>query len=83
MLFLRRYLITNWINEYFNDQLRREKMNVPYIEFSNLDALLEKYVPTEVATEHFLTASFVLEVIAQLIFPWPGCEWIYYMPQYA
>ena len=38
-LYFRRKLKTEWINKYFNEQLKRERMNTPYIEFCNLDVL--------------------------------------------
>ena len=37
MLILRRYHHIIWVNKYFHEELKREKMNIPHVEFINLD----------------------------------------------
>jgi hypothetical protein len=37
MLVLKNYLKVKWTNTLFNEELKREKMNVPYVEFCVLE----------------------------------------------
>ena len=58
-------------------------MNIPHVEFINLDVFSDEVVHFEIESEPFVTLGLVLEIIAQCIFPWPKCDNIFFMPQYA
>ena len=84
MLVLRNYIKVEWTNKYFNEQLKREKMQVDTIHFCAVETKDGGHdhnaLFIDIQNRAFFTKKFIIEVFVQLIFPWPYFDCIIFMP---